>query len=152
MRIAIGSDHAGFRLKEKIKEFLKEKGHEVIDFGTNSEESTHYPLFAKEVALAVQRGEAERGILICGTGIGMCITANKFKGIRAALCLNEYMARMSRLHNDANVLCLGDRVLGVELALSIVDVWLSTPFEGGRHQKRLEIIKDIEKMNETVLD
>ncbi len=145
MKIAIGSDHAGFHLKERIKEFLKAKGHEVIDFGTNSEDSTHYPLFAKNVALAVQRGEADRGILVCGTGIGMSITANKFKGIRAALCLNEYMARMSRLHNDANILCLGDRVLGEELALSIVEVWIETPFEGGRHRKRLDLIADIER-------
>ncbi len=145
MKIAIGSDHAGFPLKERIKEFLVEKGHEVIDFGTTSRESTHYPLFAKDVSLAVQSGEAERGILVCGTGIGMSITANKFRGVRAALCCNEYMARMSRLHNDANVLCLGDRVLGEDLALAIVDVWLETPFEGGRHAKRVELIAEIEK-------
>ncbi|MDQ7039305.1 MAG: ribose 5-phosphate isomerase B [Aquificota bacterium] len=145
MKIAIGSDHAGFRLKERIKDFLRAKGHEVIDFGTRSEASTHYPLFAKEVALAVQRGDAHRGILICGTGIGMSITANKFKGVRAALCLNEYMARMSRLHNDANVLCLGGRVLGEDLALSIVEVWLETHFEGGRHQKRIDLIAEVER-------
>jgi len=144
MKIAIGSDHAGFPLKEKIKEFLKKEGHEVIDVGTHSQESTHYPIYAKEVVKAVRSGKAERGILICGTGIGMSITANKFRGIRAALCTNEYMARMSRLHNDANVLCLGERVLGVELALSIVKVWLETPFEGGRHLKRLEIISEME--------
>ncbi len=144
MKIAVGSDHAGFPLKERIKDFLLNKGHEVLDFGTTSEDSTHYPIFAKEVSLAIQRGEAERGILVCGTGIGMSITANKFRGVRAALCLNEYMARMSRLHNDANVLCLGDRVLGEELALSIVDVWLSTPFEGGRHKRRIELIGKIE--------
>jgi ribose 5-phosphate isomerase B len=125
MKIAIGSDHAGFSLKEKIKEFLLSKGYEVLDFGTNSTEATHYPIFAKEVARAIQRKEADFGILICGSGIGMCIVANKFKGIRAALCLNEYMARMSRRHNNANVLCLGDRVLGEELALSIVSAWLS---------------------------
>ncbi len=145
MRIAVGSDHAGFHLKEKIKQFLIEKGHEVIDYGTTSESSTHYPLFAKNVALAVQKREADRGILVCGTGIGMSITANKFKGVRAALCLNEYMARMSRLHNDANVLCLGDRILGEDLALTIVDVWLNTPFEGGRHAKRVELIGEIER-------
>jgi ribose 5-phosphate isomerase B len=145
MKIAIGSDHAGFRLKEKIKEFLRSKGYEVLDFGTNSTESTHYPIFAKEVARAIQRREADFGILICGSGIGMCITANKFKGIRAALCLNEYMARMSRRHNNANILCLGDRVLGEELALSIVSAWLSEEFEGGRHQKRLELIQEIEE-------
>lgn len=144
MKIAIGSDHAGFSLKERIKGFLIGKGHEVIDFGTTSQDSTHYPLFAKDVSLAVQKGEADRGILVCGTGIGMSITANKFRGVRAALCLNEYMARMSRLHNDANVLCLGDRILGEELALSIVEVWLETPFEGGRHAKRVELIKEME--------
>jgi len=145
MRIAIGSDHAGFRLKEKIKQFLLSKGYEVLDFGTNSTDSTHYPLFAKEVAKAVQEKRADYGILICGSGIGMSITANKFPGIRAALCLNEYMARMSRMHNDANVLCLGDRVVGDELALSIVETWLSTSFEGGRHQERIKLIEEIEK-------
>ncbi|NPA41084.1 MAG: ribose 5-phosphate isomerase B [Aquificae bacterium] len=144
MKIALGSDHAGFALKERIKKFLIEKGYEVLDFGTTSEESTHYPLFAQDVALAVQKGEADRGILVCGTGIGMSITANKFRGVRAALCCNEYMAKMSRLHNDANVLCLGDRVLGEDLALAIVETWINTPFEGGRHAKRVELIKNIE--------
>ncbi|MFN3598724.1 MAG: ribose 5-phosphate isomerase B [Aquificaceae bacterium] len=146
LTIAIGSDHAGYTLKEKIKEFLLSKGYKVIDFGTKSTESTDYPLFAREVCLAVQRGEAQRGILVCGTGIGMSITANKFKGIRAALCMNEYMARMSRKHNDANVLCLGDRIIGDDLALSIVEVWLSTDFEGGRHEKRVRLIKEVEDM------
>ncbi|WP_448584612.1 ribose 5-phosphate isomerase B [Thermocrinis sp.] len=145
MKIAIGSDHAGFRLKEKIKEYLLSKGYEVLDFGTNSTNSTHYPIFAKEVAKAVQEKKADYGILICGSGIGMSITANKFPGIRAALCVNEYMARMSRMHNDANVLCLGDRVVGDELALSIVEAWLSTGFEGGRHQERIKLIEEIEK-------
>lgn len=144
MKIALGADHAGFPLKEKIKEFLLSKGYEVIDMGTHSTESVHYPDFAKKVALAVQRGEADRGILVCGTGIGMSITANKFKGIRAALCTNEYMARMSRRHNDANVLCLGERVLGVELALSIVEAWLEEEFEGGRHEVRVKLILDME--------
>jgi len=144
MRVAIGSDHAGYHLKEKIKEFLLSKGYEVMDFGTNSEESTDYPLYAQKVALAVQKGEAKYGILICGTGIGVCITANKFKGVYAALCTNEYMARMSRLHNNANVLCLGGRVLGEDLAVSIVEAWLSTEFEGGRHERRIKIIKSIE--------
>ncbi len=147
MIVSLGSDHAGFPLKEKIKEHLLERGYEVLDMGTTSRDSTHYPIFAKEVALSVQEGRAQRGILICGTGIGMSITANKFKGVRAALCCNEYMARMSRLHNDANVLCLGDRVIGEELALAIVDVWLETPFEGGRHEKRVDLIKEIEKEN-----
>ncbi len=144
LTVAIGSDHAGYPLKEKIKEFLLSKGYHVLDFGTQSTESTDYPLFAKDVCLAIQRGEAQRGILICGTGIGMSITANKFKGIRAALCLNEYMARMSRKHNDANVLCLGDRILGDDLALAIVDAWLSTDFEGGRHERRVRLIREIE--------
>lgn len=144
MKIAVGADHAGFPLKEKIKEFLEKKGYEVLDMGTYSTESVHYPNFAEKVARAVQKGEADRGILICGTGIGMSITANKFKGIRAALCTNEYMARMSRRHNDANVLCLGERVLGVELALSIVEAWLEEEFEGGRHEVRVKLIADIE--------
>ena len=144
MKIALGADHAGFPLKEKIKEFLQNKGYEVLDMGTHSAESVHYPNFAEKVARAVQKGEADRGILICGTGIGMSITANKFKGIRAALCTNEYMARMSRRHNDANVLCLGERVLGVELALSIVEAWLEEEFEGGRHEVRVKLISDIE--------
>ncbi|MCS6958255.1 MAG: ribose 5-phosphate isomerase B [Aquificaceae bacterium] len=146
LSVAIGSDHAGYPLKEKIKEFLLSKGYKLLDFGTQSTTSTDYPLFAREVCLSLQRGEAQRGILVCGTGVGMCITANKFKGIRAALCLNEYMARMSRKHNDANVLCLGERVVGVDLALSIVEVWFSTDFEGGRHEKRVKFIKDIEAM------
>ncbi|MFN3870136.1 MAG: ribose 5-phosphate isomerase B [Aquificaceae bacterium] len=146
MNIAIGSDHAGYPLKEKIKEFLLSKGYKVLDFGTESTHSTDYPLFARDVCLAIQRGEAQRGILICGTGIGMSITANKFKGIRAALCLNEYMARMSRRHNDANVLCLGGRIIGDDLALSIVDAWLSSDFEGGRHEKRVKLIKEMEDM------
>ncbi len=145
MIVAIGSDHAGYRLKEVIKTRLKELGHEVLDLGTDSEESTHYPLFARDVSLAVQEGRADRGVLICGTGIGMSITANKFRGIRAALCCNEYMARMSRLHNDANVLCMGSRVVGEELAISILEVWLDTPFGGGRHEERVELILDIEK-------
>ena len=146
LTIAIGSAHAGYPLKEKVKEFLLSKGYKVLDFGTQSTESTDYPLFAKEVCLSVQRGESQRGILICGTGIGMCITANKFRGIRAALCLNEYMARMSRKHNDANVLCLGDRIIGDDLALSIVEAWLSTDFEGGRHERRVRLIREIEDM------
>lgn len=147
LTIAIGSDHAGYPLKEKIKEFLLSKGYKVLDFGTESTDSTDYPLFAKDVCLAVQRGEAQRGILVCGTGIGMSITANKFKGIRAALCLNEYMARMSRKHNDANVLCLGDRILGDDLALAIVEVWLATEFEGGRHERRVKLIREIEDIS-----
>lgn len=145
MKIAIGSDHAGYLLKEKIKDFLLSKGYQVVDVGTNSTESTDYPIFAREVALAVQRGEVQQGILICGTGIGMCITANKFKGVYAALCTNEYMARVSRQHNNANILCLGGRVLGDALAISIVEAWLSADFEGGRHERRVNLIKSMEE-------
>ncbi len=145
MRIAIGSDHAGYHLKEKIKEFLLSRGYKVMDMGTNSTESTDYPIYAQRVALAIQKGEADRGILICGTGIGMCITANKFKGVYAALCTDEYMARVSRQHNNANILCLGGRVLGDALAISIVEAWLSADFEGGRHERRVSLIKSMEE-------
>jgi ribose 5-phosphate isomerase B len=145
MKIAIGADHAGYHLKEKIKEFLLSKGYQVIDFGTDSTASTDYPLFAREVALAIQRGEAQQGILICGTGIGMCITANKFKGVYAALCTNEYMAKVSREHNNANVLCLGGRVLGDELAISIVSTWLVSEFSGDRHKRRVDLITKLEE-------
>ncbi len=144
MKVAIGSDHAGFPLKEAIKAFLIGAGRKVEDVGTHSETSTDYPLYAKKVSRLVQRGDVERGILVCGTGIGMSITANKFRGIRAALCTDEYTARMSRRHNNANILCLGSRVVGVDLALSIVKAWLSEEFEGGRHLERLTIIESWE--------
>ncbi len=144
-KIAIGADHAGFRLKEFVKKLLKEKGFEVLDVGTHSEERCHYPIFAKAVAEKVSRGEVERGILICGSGIGMSIVANKFKGVRAALCHNIYSAKYSRLHNDSNILCLGGRVTGEDLTREIVETWLSTPFEGGRHSERLSLIREIEE-------
>ncbi len=144
MKVVIGSDHAGYRLKESVKNFLIGKGMDVEDVGTHSEESTDYPLYAEKVARYIQDGKAERGILICGTGIGMSISANKFRGIRASLCTNEYMARMSRRHNNANVLCLGSRVVGEDLALSIVSAWLDEEFEGGRHLKRLTTIEEWE--------
>ncbi len=144
MKIVIGSDHAGYRLKESVKNFLVGKGVDVEDVGTHSEESADYPLYAEKVARYIQDGKAERGILICGTGIGMSISANKFRGIRASLCTNEYMARMSRRHNNANILCLGSRVVGEDLALSIVSAWLDEEFEGGRHLKRLTIIEEWE--------
>ncbi len=137
MRIHIASDHAGFELKEVIKKYL---GAEVIDLGTNSTGSVDYPDFAEKLA----RNLEERGILICGTGIGMSIVANKFLGVRAALCHNEFTAEMSRKHNDANVLVLGARVVNKDVALKIVDVWLSTNFEGGRHAARLEKLRKIE--------
>ncbi len=144
MIVAIGSDHAGFDLKETIKNHLLEKGFEVIDCGTHSKESTDYPVYAKEVAIHIKSQKADKGILICGSGLGMSISANKIRGIRAALCLNEYMARKSIEDNNANILCLGGRVVGFDLAKSIVDEWFKAQFQGGRHQRRLDIISELE--------
>lgn len=141
LKIAIGSDHGGFELKAKIAEYLKSKGIEIKDFGTFTNESCDYPVFAKEVATEVANGSFNRGILICGTGIGVSIVANKIKGIRAALCFDTFCAKMSREHNNANILCLGQRVLSQDLALEIVDIWLKTDFEGGRHQRRVDLIE-----------
>ena len=145
MKIAIASDHGGSDLKEKIVELLKEKNLEITDYGVDNPESVDYPDYGIKVARAVSEGDAERGILSCGTGIGMSIVANKFPNVRAALCYDMYTARMSRLHNDANILVLGGRVLDKEIALLMVDVWLRTDFEGGRHQRRLDKINEIEK-------
>ena len=142
--IAIGSDHAGLPLKEEIIRHLKEKGVEVKDYGTYTSDSVNYSDYGKKVALSVHSGECDKGIVICGTGIGISIAANKVKGIRASLCTNSYMAKMTRMHNDSNVLALGQRVIGVGVALDIVDTWLNTDFEGGRHQRRIDKIKDIE--------
>jgi ribose 5-phosphate isomerase B len=144
MKIAIGSDHAGFRLKEIIKNFLKTKGIEVEDFGTHTEESVDYPDYAFKVAEAVSTGEFDFGILVCGTGIGMSISANKVKGIRAALCNDLYTAHASREHNNANVLCMGGRVVGDEVAKEIVNTFLNAKFEGGRHERRINKIEDYE--------
>ena len=140
MKIVLGSDHAGFELKEYIRKDLLEKGMEVEDKGTFSLESLDYPDFAKKVSETVLQEEA-LGILICGTGIGISMAANRHPGIRAALCENEFSARMSRAHNDANVLCMGGRVVGVGLALSIVEAFLNTEFEGGRHARRVQKIE-----------
>ncbi len=142
MKIAIGSDHAGVALKDKIKAAFTDV--EFLDMGTNSPESTDYPDHIAKVARAVQDGSVARGIGICGTGIGASITANKHRGIRAALATNEFMAEMSRMHNDANMLILGSRVTGEDLSLAIVRRWLATGFEGGRHQRRLDKITAIE--------
>ena len=147
MKIAIGCDHAGYQYKEIVKKHLEEKGFEVIDKGTYSEERVDYPVYGEAVANAVASGEADKGIVICGTGIGISISANKVKGIRAALCTNEYMARMARKHNDANILAFGARVLGIDVALGIVEEFFSTDFEGGRHEKRVNLIKEIEEKN-----
>lgn len=145
MKIAIGSDHAGFEMKALIVKIIREMGFEVNDMGTDSSCSVDYPDYAFTVAQAVSNGEYERGILICGTGIGMSIVANKLKNIRAALCNDLFTAKMSRLHNDANILCIGARVIGSDLAKEIVKVWLTTSFEGERHLKRLEKINLIER-------
>jgi len=148
MRIAIGSDHAGFRLKEAVRRFLEEEGHEVHDFGTDSEASVDYPDFGRAVAEAVACGDFERGVLICGTGIGMSMTANKVAGVRAALCHESYSARLSRVDNDANVLCMGGRVTAEGLAFDVVRVFLATAFEGGRHARRVGKITALEKAGE----
>lgn len=144
MKIALGSDHGGYDLKCAIQEFLEKKGHEVVDFGTDSHDSCDYPLIAEPAARAVAARECDRGILICGTGIGIGIAANKIAGVRAALCHDTFSARASRNHNNANILTMGQRVVGVGLALDIVDVWLSSEFEGGRHERRLAEIADLE--------
>lgn len=145
MKIAIGADHAGYELKEIITNLLKETGYEPVDMGTGSSCSVDYTDYAEAVAKAVSDGIYERGILICGTGIGMSIVANKFKNIRAALCNDLFTAKMSRLHNDANILCMGSRVIGTGLAKEIVKTWLTTNFEGDRHLKRLEKLNLIER-------
>jgi ribose 5-phosphate isomerase B len=144
MKIVLASDHGGFELKEEIKKHLIKKGYDIIDMGVNYTQSVDYPDYGKRAALMVADKEADRGIIICGTGIGISIAANKVKGIRCALCTNEYMAKMSRMHNNANMLALGGRVVGRGLALDIVDAWFSAEFEGGRHENRINKIRDIE--------
>ena len=139
-KIGVGSDHAGVNLKNKIAEFLKEKDYEVTDYGTNSTASCDYPVYAKAVAKSVANGENERGIICCGSGIGVSIAANKVKGVRAVLAHEPYSAMLSRLHNDANVLCLGERITGESLALDIVETWLHSEYEGGRHQRRVDML------------
>ena len=144
MKLAIGSDHGGFRLKEAIKTYLLDHDYEVTDFGTDSEDSCDYPDFALPVAQAVAKGEYDRGILICGTGIGIGIVANKVKGVRAALCHDTFSAEACRNHNDANILTMGERIVGEGLALKIVETFLNSEFEGGRHQRRVDKIKTLE--------
>ncbi|MFA7344543.1 MAG: ribose-5-phosphate isomerase [Terrimicrobiaceae bacterium] len=138
MKISIGSDHAGFEYKERFIAHLKAVGHEVADHGTHSAESTDYPLFIIPAAEAVARGEAERGIVLGGSGNGEAMAANKVNGIRCALCWNDETAEFSRLHNDSNVLSIGQRMVSIEIALQILDIWLKTPFEGGRHARRIK--------------
>lgn len=145
MRIGLACDHGGFDLKEELKAFLKSTGVEPVDMGAFNEDSVDYPDFGILVAEKISRGALEKGILICGTGIGMSIVANKFKGVRAALVNDLYSCRYSREHNDANILVIGGRIVGRELAKEIVRVWLETPFSGGRHKRRLEKIEALEK-------
>mgnify|MGYP002561243905 FL=1 len=148
MKIGIGCDHVGYELKGKVTEHLRELGYEVVDFGTNSSERTDYPIYGEAVARAVASGACEKGILICGTGVGISLAANKVHGIRAVVCSEPYSALLSRRHNDTNILAFGARVVGADLALMIVDAWLSGVYEGGRHAKRVQMIADIEAKNE----
>jgi ribose 5-phosphate isomerase B len=145
MRIAVGTDHRGFELRQKVIELVERLGHEVEDTGTFTCEAVDYPDIAAAVAGRVSRGEADRGILLCGTGLGMCIAANKFPGVRAAPCHDDLTAEMSRRHNDANVLCLSADLLGERLIDRMIELWLSTPFEGGRHARRVQKIVDLEQ-------
>ena len=145
MKIVIGCDHAGFAIKNSVKEYLATKGHEVIDVGTNSNASCHYPVFADALCREILEGRGELGILICGTGIGMSMAANKHKGIRAACCSDTFSARLTREHNDANVLCFGERVCGIGLALDLVDAFISAEYlKGGNHVTRVAMLKEIE--------
>lgn len=141
--VIIGSDHAAYRLKETVKAHLQKNGIDVEDVGAHSEDSVDYPDFGIKVASHVSNGEYARGILLCGTGLGMSMVANKFSNVRAALCSEPFSARMSRLHNDANILVLGGRVVGDIMALDLVDVWLNTTFEGGRHQNRVDKVNKL---------
>jgi ribose 5-phosphate isomerase B len=143
--IALGADHAGWELKEDIKAWLLDRNVELLDFGTHSPDPVDYPDYAAQVAEAVVAGKAERGVLVCGTGIGMAMAANKVPGVRAAFCPDLFTARMSREHNDANVLALGGRLMGRELALEIVEMWLRAEFQGGRHARRVGKLSEIEQ-------
>lgn len=145
MKIALGCDHGGWELKGIIEGVLKSLDIEVVDMGTGNEDSVDYPDYATKVAEAVSKGAVDRGVAVCGTGIGMSIVANKYPGVRAALCHDSFTARMSRLHNDSNILVLGGRVTGREVAVEMLKQWLATPFEGGRHKRRLDKIENIEK-------
>jgi ribose 5-phosphate isomerase B len=142
MRIGIGSDHAGYAYKEMLITVLRSRGHEVVDFGTDSPAPVDYPKYIRPVALAVAEGECERGIVLGGSGNGEAIVANRVKGVRCALCWNVESARLGRMHNDANVISIGERMVSREDAVAIVDTWLTTPFEGGRHIRRIEMIDE----------
>lgn len=142
--VVIASDHAGYELKEKVAAYLAEKGVEFVNLGTDSPASVDYPIFAEKLCKEITSGRAEKGILVCGTGIGMSMAANKIHGIRAAVCSEVYSAKLTRLHNDANVICFGARVIGEGTALDIVDAFLETEFEGGKHKKRIDMIAELE--------
>jgi ribose 5-phosphate isomerase B len=144
MKIAMGNDHTAIEMKNAVREFVESKGYEVIDFGTNASESCDYPEYGEKVARAVADGTADLGIAICGTGVGISLACNKVKGIRACVCSEPYSARLSRMHNDSNVLCFGARVIGVEMAKMITEEWLDAKYEGGRHKRRVDMIMDIE--------
>jgi ribose 5-phosphate isomerase B len=143
MRIGIGSDHAGFQYKQMLITVLRARGHEVVDFGTDSPASVDYPVYIRPVAIAVASGECERGIVLGGSGNGEAIVANRVKGVRCALCWNVESAKLGRMHNDANVISIGERMVSREEAVAIVDAWLDTPFEGGRHVRRIQMIDEI---------
>ena len=150
MKIAIAADHTGVELKLEIIKYLQELGHEVSDFGTNSKESVDYPIYGKKVADEVAKGKYDGGVLICGTGIGISLSANKVKGIRAAVCSEPYSAKLSKMHNNSNIIAFGARVVGVDLAKMIVKEWTEAKFEGGRHSKRVELISRIENGEEII--
>ena len=147
MKIAVGCDHGGFDHKNAIADHLKQRGFEVVDYGIYENKSVDYPDIASKLCKGILEGEADLGILVCGTGIGMSIAANKFKGIRAAACSEHFSAKYTRLHNNSNVLCLGGRVIGIGTALELADLFVDTEFEGGRHQNRIDKIEKIENLN-----
>ena len=148
MKIAVGCDHGGFDHKNAIADHLKQRGFEVVDYGIYENKSVDYPDIASKLCKGILEGEADLGILVCGTGIGMSIVANKFKGIRAAACSEHFSAKYTRLHNNSNVLCLGGRVIGIGTALELADLFVDTEFEGGRHQNRIDKIEKIENSNQ----
>lgn len=147
MKIGIANDHSGVEMKNEVVEYLKSKGYEVVNYGTGSTESTDYPIWGEKLANAVAAGEVDRGIGICGTGVGIGLACNKVAGIRACICSEPYSAKYSRLHNNCQILCFGDRVIGIELAKMIIDEFMTTEFEGGRHERRVNEIMDIERRN-----
>ena len=147
MKIGIANDHTALEMKKDIIAYLESKGHEIVDYGTDSTESTDYPIWGEKVANAVASGEVEKGIAICGTGLGISLACNKVNGIRACVCSEPYTARYSRLHNNCNIICFGARVIGIEMAKMIVDEFFETEFEGGRHERRIDMIMDIETRN-----